>query len=335
MPKIHFGAEWSIPMTAEVTERLARRERPEGVILLRVDRAYLDQVRESFSRLHGAQVSRADGPLPLEVTVEYGAAKRSLDANRLMWALYGFMAEVQNAGHQGTGMVTKEDLYRADMQQFADVYQLICHERDLESLRGLGWAWRSAVPLLEQPGKMLVDMIVTSSKWDSLRFHKHLQLMFNRLAEMEPPPGGRHELLREWVAWRQELNDQRIQLVTAADQGEYRAANPVCEGCGRFVGHGGERSTISRAGAAGPRTLRPGRPRLTGCTCATNATRPSPPLAGGSRGSWSGSRTTGTRLRRRSTGRSPPRSGTTGSRQGSRTTKEDGDGETEWADAEG
>ena len=251
MPRVRFTARWGRRGEERaVREAVDLGQLPSDVVPFVVDSGDLRAVSEFLRRVDRHQTD-PDRPIDLDVTVEARYGRRTLDQNALMWALYGFMALAMNAGQRGDHAVTKDELYEADMRDHADIYQVVCRERDLPDLRRFGWAWRRAVPVEGEDGKVRVDVVITSSRWDTLRMHQHLELLFRRLCGMDLDASTSSDVRAEWVRWREAIDADQVVLHQdgALTAQEYRERNPACEACGQPAR---ELHHIRSRGAGGP-----------------------------------------------------------------------------------
>jgi len=223
---------------------------PHGTLILRVDEAWRPQVKQALAKLHQRQAvatERAGRPvlLDLDVSIEVDRQARSLDANRLMWWLYEVTAAAMQEGTK------KEDLYRQDMEQYGPVITARVKSSELANLSRFGWTWKRAIPAGDD--MMLVDLLVTSSKWDSVTMHRHIRTMIARLADLPIPLEYQMPLRKFFFEWLQSVGELGVEL---DDEGvterSWRESNPFCMACGRFVARGGaERHHVRSRGAGG------------------------------------------------------------------------------------
>jgi hypothetical protein len=215
----------------------------QGEILLHAQPRYWKNLRKAFEKLHHKQQNRSrDDPTAyvmydIEVELDVLYKKRTLDQNALMWSLYEIEAAEMNAGavdlmHE----VTPGRLYAQDMEGIAPTVSLVVQARMLPDLASLGMSWRRAVPV-EGTDLVTAEIIRTSSKWTTVEMARHIQGQFNRLALSGVHLEKAADIGHYWVQFRQHVNDERIPLTDEKlTKDQYRALNPLCEGCGAFVG---------------------------------------------------------------------------------------------------
>ncbi len=209
---------------------------------IRIDK----DLRRFLERLRKIELERQD-KVELIMTLEEIGQGRSLDANALMWALYEIEADVDNGGLSGPGEVVKEDLYDADMMRYAPVVTLSIAADQLSYVRAMA---KIKDVRLVGDGRLEVDVLITSSKWDTVRFAKHLDRQFNRLAAKGLPLSQASDVKRYWLEWRQHLNDLEIVLNDEPmSEEEYRERTPSCERCSVHVGMAGHLAHISSRGS--------------------------------------------------------------------------------------
>lgn len=182
---------------------------------------------------------RRDGEdVELDLIVEGASSARTLDQNALMWALYEIEADVMNGGRIGPGAVTKDELYDRDMEEHAPVVTVEIAKDQIDAVARLAKI-KETRPSWSREIFAIVDIMITSSKWDTKRMALHIDMQFDRLASMGVPMATATDVLHYWREWRRHLNDRKIVLhEELMTEEEYRERNPICESCGKYVGDG-------------------------------------------------------------------------------------------------
>jgi len=172
----------------------------------------------------------------LELTVDKAGSARNMDQNALMWSLYEIEADVDNGGMLGPGAVTKDDLYDRDMREYAEATTIEISADQLDHVKGLA---KIKDIRLAGNGRLEVDVMITSSKWDVIRMAKHIDMLFNRLADKGVPMSEAEDVNHYWREWRQYLNSRKMVLHNEPmTEEEYRERQPNCEACGKYIGDG-------------------------------------------------------------------------------------------------
>lgn len=133
------------------------------------------QIRQKLDDLaHGS-------PLRLTITVERQRKKRSLEQNRMMWALLTIMADHYNAGR--TGGVTPEDCYLEMLEKYgAKVDYLEVPAGALDILR-VCYRLVHLVEILDN-NRCTVKCTQGSSTFTTQEMKNLIDGIFDRLAEM-------------------------------------------------------------------------------------------------------------------------------------------------------
>lgn len=133
------------------------------------------QIRQKLDDLaHGS-------PLRLTLTVERQRKKRSLEQNRMMWALLTIMADTYNAGKAGG--ITPEDCYVEMLEEYGMEYDFL--ELPAAAVPILRKAYRlvHVVELLDD-NRCTVKASMGSSSFTTAQMAAFIDGIFDRLAEM-------------------------------------------------------------------------------------------------------------------------------------------------------
>jgi hypothetical protein len=208
----------------------------------------------------------------ITATFEYHFRKRTLDQNALKWALYTIEANEQNYGQSGDKEqnVTSMELYVTDLKEYGD---RICITDRRKYLPAYQAEYRVIEGVILDDGREFTlqgfnrlivpddDMITLrvikgTSKKDTKEMGEWIDRIFNRLAYHGVNVTQPEQIVRYWQQWREGLNDAEVilhdEIMTHAD---YKALNPLCEGCSTFIGlEGGEIAHIKGFGMGGDRS---------------------------------------------------------------------------------
>lgn len=163
-----------------------------GLENLTVDSAYLLEAQ----RLHAELERRARGqPLCVEVDIRPVKNKRTLDQNRLMWALLNRLALALSGDTPGG--VTAEQCYLDLLVEFgAEVETWRVPVKALPALRNT-YRVVQMVELLDD-GYCMARLGLGSSSFDRQQMHDFLERIFDRLAEAGVDDAETTEQYRDW-----------------------------------------------------------------------------------------------------------------------------------------
>nr|DAZ46456.1 MAG TPA: protein NinB [Caudoviricetes sp.] len=163
-----------------------------GLENLTVDNAYLLEAQ----RLHAELERRARGqPLCVEVDIRPVKNKRTLDQNRLMWALLNRLALALSGDTPGG--VTAEQCYLDLLAEFgAEVETWRVPVKALPALRNT-YRVVQMVELLDN-GYCMARLGLGSSSFDRQQMHDFLERIFDRLAEAGVDDAETTEQYRDW-----------------------------------------------------------------------------------------------------------------------------------------
>ena len=164
----------------------------DGMEGLTVDGGYLLEAR----RMHAELERRARGqPLCVEIDIRPVKNKRTLDQNRLMWALLNRLALALSGGTPGG--VTAEQCYLdllADYGAEVETWRV-----PVKALPALRRAYRvvQVVELLDG-GYCMARLGLGSSSFDRQQMHDFIERIFDRLAEAGVDDAETTEQYRDW-----------------------------------------------------------------------------------------------------------------------------------------
>lgn len=164
----------------------------DGMEGLTVDCGYLLEAQ----RMHTELEARARGkPLMVEIEIKPVRDKRTLDQNRLMWALLNKLALAMNGGTPGG--VTAEQCYLDLLAEFgAEVETWRVPVKALPALRNT-YRVVQMVELLDD-GYCMARLGLGSSSFDRQQMHDFLERIFDRLSEAGVDDAETTEQYRDW-----------------------------------------------------------------------------------------------------------------------------------------
>lgn len=201
-------------------------EIPKGVIAFRIDHGDLYAAREAARSWQ--KLGMRDAPFSVKVTP--WKAKRNLDQNALMWALYEIEADVQNGGRTGPGTVQPMDLYERDVRDYGKRVEMVVDDAHVPWITE-EYRFVELKEMLEG-GKTRLVVIVSSSKMNTAAMASWIDGLFHRLAEHGVPMGSGADLVRYWQDWQSARPaEDDVQMSTE----EYRAGHTICEATGEYL----------------------------------------------------------------------------------------------------
>jgi hypothetical protein len=227
--KIKFRATWSQENQAGVKK---------GILALVPDAEYVHMVGKFLTEAKGK---------PFEVDMKTGVKERNLDQNALMWSLYRIEAREHNGGRE-IGEVKPEALYEADLLQHAPRAVMDVDRQTAVAIRA---EYRVVA---EEPAESGVKMILimSTSHFTTVQMADWINMIFDRLAENGLEISTSADVASYWKEWRGYLNFSGISLhEDATTLDEYKAATPICEATGEYIGTGGSLAHICARGMGG------------------------------------------------------------------------------------
>ena len=164
----------------------------DGMEGLTVDGGYLLEAR----RMHTELEARARGqPLMVEIEIKPVRDKRTLDQNRLMWALLNKLAQALSGGT--TGGVTAEQCYLdllADYGAEVETWRV-----PLKALPALRRAYRVVQVVEVLDGVYCMARLgLGSSNFTRQQMHDFIERIFDRLSEAGVDDAETTEQYRDW-----------------------------------------------------------------------------------------------------------------------------------------
>lgn len=164
----------------------------DGMEGLTVDGGYLLEAQ----RMHAELERRARGqPLAVEIDIRPVRNKRTLDQNRLMWALLNKLAQALSGGTPGG--VTAEQCYLDLLGEFgAEVETWRVPVKALPALRNT-YRVVQMVELLDD-GYCMARLGLGSSSFTRQQMHEFIERIFDRLSEAGVDDAETTEQYRDW-----------------------------------------------------------------------------------------------------------------------------------------
>lgn len=286
MPHIKFIGNWK----RQYQEQFSI---PKGYLIIKYDNFYREKLGKTLLKLDSFQnkkyqeaiqkakengtgeIQMSDCLRDLEINITYHYRKRTLDQNALMWSLYSIEANEQNGGQSGhkEQMITSEDLYFSDLEEYGDVEIIITKRSNLsyyiseyQIIKSVKTNEINEEPLdsfikrqIHDNELITLKVIRGSSKFNTVEMAEWIERLFNRLAYNGVLLKDSSAISKYWHDWKNHLNENKIilnDIIMTID--EYKAYNPICEACGEFIigGHG-ELAHIKSIGMGGDRSKEP------------------------------------------------------------------------------
>ncbi len=205
--------------------------RSENLVLLKHGNDSSIRVKEALRKMFEKDQKRKDkgeGQVIYDVVIDEVRDKRSIKANNLMWALYTLEAEALNRENRRPIPITPEELYRKDMEDGAPRHFFFCTEADLPFFkiileRDYGHVVRE--DKIEN-GFISVEIMETSSYWNSKKMSEHIQGKLNELETMGITKGSNGDISRvfdDFEKWKEEAGSDGEEIgdmAKAALEGE-------------------------------------------------------------------------------------------------------------------
>jgi hypothetical protein len=202
-------------------------------LTIKVHKEYKKKLWQQLQKLEHIQ-NKHDRLKDLEFVMDVHYKKRTLDQNRLMWALYKILANVLSGGAIGENKVSPEQLYDDDLKQHSYVIELKAPTKNIGAVRNYYKRILEVKPIDDKYS--YIRALLTSSNFDTVQMTKWIDMLFNRLAELGVNIEDSGKIANYWMEWRQYLNDQNIAIfdeITNTDV--YKRKVIMCEACGKYL----------------------------------------------------------------------------------------------------
>jgi hypothetical protein len=202
--KLRFNAHFDV---SEYRKRNVMQS--ECLVILKHDIKEMDRIRNALYQIverNDKAIASGKEPLDLDVIIEVVNKKRSQEANRLMWLLYGIIADVLNREHGTRERITPEELYEQDMESWAPRHIFTCPEKSLEFFKILlGKDYGKVKNVEDHGGVFSIEVWQTSSYWDTKQMSEHIDRLLNTLEQMgiiRENSGDLDRIMRDVEGWR-------------------------------------------------------------------------------------------------------------------------------------
>lgn len=207
---------------------------------------HYEKMADAMGERLAAYAEKKHEPAELEIRIEWHYAKRSFDQLKLFWALLGKAAAIAGCEAQ--------DLYDSYLEDYGPRVEAMISP-DAEP------AFREQfhrVEIRQDRGKWVyLKAIVGASVWNIRQASEAIEYWFRQLAELGVTDESAIDLAHEWRQWRIAMADAGVDVSPSGGritQAEYKVRTPICEGCGEWVGAGGELAHIVARGMGGNET---------------------------------------------------------------------------------
>jgi hypothetical protein len=221
---------------------------PKGFIIIKPKEIYKKKIGTHLNKLDEFQEKKQELK-DLDFTIEYHYRKRTLDQNNLMWALYTIEANEMNAGiNLKNKTVTPDELYNNDLLDYGKKMKIQIKPEYINMIKS---EYR-VIDEIEKDGFIIITVILTTSKLNTKQMANWIDRIFIRMACNGVTVTNPAEIYDYWVKWKQSLNDNKIILhddILTDEQ--YKALNPICEACGKYIGESGHLAHIKSRGSGG------------------------------------------------------------------------------------
>lgn len=151
-------------------------------------------------------ISRGKDLIDLDVIIDIAYRKRSVDANRLMWALYTIIADALNREQGTRNRITPEELYEQDMVDWAPRHRFVCEEPSLEFFKIVLQEEKGKIKKIEtEKGICSIEVWQTSSFWNTKQMAEHIDRLLNTLEQMgiiRENSGDLDRIMKDVEDWR-------------------------------------------------------------------------------------------------------------------------------------
>lgn len=226
-----INAIWS-----ESEQKKAKQVFGKGYLILKIDEFSKKTALKKYQKLIDQEVS-------IEIKKRYRS--RTLDQNALMWSLYQVEAKEHNGGLSGGSDVKANDLYEADLMEFAPrmiITTDISHWNILREDYRVTWE-------KEISNKIKAEIIISSSHFNTTEMKNWIDRIINRIAENGLSENNEPWLHDKFLEWKKFCYKKPSEDYVGKDI--YRARNVICEATGKYLGDHGQIAHIQARGMGG------------------------------------------------------------------------------------
>ena len=223
--KVNFLANWYKDIQTNI---------PRGILALKINEKDIQKVAIILKKLNEYQHTK-NILKDLEISLDVNYKKRSLDQNKLMFALYAVLANEFNGDHIGEHALTPVQLYEQDLINFGLRMELKVPEQNVNIVKSLYRIVEEEKPLKD--GMIYLKVIITSSHFNTKQMTQWIEMLFNRLAEMGLTFENSAKIKDYWDKWQNRKNKEKIKIDNDKNTiQEYKNSHINCEACSRFIG---------------------------------------------------------------------------------------------------
>lgn len=185
MSKLRFTA--TIDLEAWKAHWIAAQE---NLILLRYHKEAKPRIREQLVKItekNKQNLEENKEPVQLDVEIDIYYRPRSIQSNKLMWALYTVLADLMNAEAKTMDRITEQELYDEDMENWAIRHTVFCLHNSKSFFIQILEKEKGHVKRVEwnkENGLWEIEVWQTSSYWNTKQQANHITRLFNLLEEM-------------------------------------------------------------------------------------------------------------------------------------------------------
>lgn len=157
----------------------------ENLIVLRHEESDTKRIWKELFKIN--EKTKASGnDIELDVVVNIYYKPRSLQANKLMWALYNILAFIMNRENKTRDKpYTAQELHDEDMINFAPRRVVFCSEGDESYFREILENERGEITERKVvDGLVYFTLMETTRYWNNKQMSDHIERLFNTLVDM-------------------------------------------------------------------------------------------------------------------------------------------------------
>jgi len=200
----------------------------DDLILLRYTEESRSRVRAELRKItakNDENFLAGKKQVELDIVIDIAYRPRSLSANALMWSLYALLAQAMDKENKRLDPYTAQELYDRDMQVCAPRHVFFCTHDSLPFFKivlekdyGHVVAEKDA-----ENGFTSVEIMETSSYWDSKRMSDHIERIMNELESMGITRGANGDVSKifdDFQAWKEKAGqaEEKTDAAAMADE---------------------------------------------------------------------------------------------------------------------
>jgi hypothetical protein len=200
----------------------------DDLILLRYTEDSRSRVRAELRKITAKNAENfLDGKkqVELDVVIDIAYRPRSLSANALMWSLYTLLAHAMDKENKRLNPYMAQELYDRDMEACAPRHVFFCTLESLPFFKIVLEKDYGHVVKEEDVGNgfVSVEILETSSYWDSKRMSDHIERILNELESMGITRGANGDVSKifdDFQSWKEKARqaEEKIDAASLADE---------------------------------------------------------------------------------------------------------------------